>query len=340
MSILSALSSYNENQFIPLLDNAYYSNNSSFSLLGRWQVQGTDVWTGWMGSKVEFSVSGTRQVIVLVKSDVQDSSFVSYCTYTIDQTANTIPVNSGGVPSITINANVGSVVCGRVIIALPNTGIHNIMLWVWGLPALDCFNATSKTWFQGISIPSDATLNTWTQGIKIIQTIGDSWMSIYDWTKYLNHNSYSLYPVVNGGYTVAKADSNYDYDYNGQLNTSDPTADAVIISFGVNDYVGGVSLASFQTSLLSLIDKVRLKQPTPIPIFLVRVPDYVAGSQNYGQYLTSMNNAAGLRTNVSVIDTTSLDVTISWMAGGTHLNNTGQQTLGNFVNAALIAAGL
>jgi len=146
---------------------------------------------------------------------------------------------------------------------------------------------------------------------------------------------WKLHPVANTSFTMSDMDADYNYDYSGHLNTTDPSVGGIVISSGVNDFVASVTVPNFQTSLLSLIDKVQTKHPSK-PIFLVRVPNN--GANLYGQYGTAMSNAAGLRTNVTYVDTSSLDATITFGASDIyHLDDQGKILLANFVSAALDA---
>lgn len=129
----------------------------------------------------------------------------------------------------------------------------------------------------------------------------------------------------------------YLYDYTGILNTTDITPNAIVVSFGVNDYNAGVTVGAFQTSLLSLVDKIQAKQ-SGVKIFLVRIPNN--GALLYGQYLTAMNNVAGLRTNIIVGDTTSLDSQVDWMSDNAHLGGNGKVLLKDFLETTLTVNGI
>jgi lysophospholipase L1-like esterase len=160
--------------------------------------------------------------------------------------------------------------------------------------------------------------------------IGDSWMvADASWVKMLSNATYEVYPIANTGYQVATANTNYTFDYTAVTNTSDPTPDKVLISFGVNDFNASVTVPAFQASLLALIDKVRVRYAA-VPIVLARVPNN--GVSLYGQYSTAMSNAVGLRTGVTYIDTTSIDASMTWMPDGSHLDPSGQAAYASFVN--------
>lgn len=53
-----------------------------------------------------------------------------------------------------------------------------------------------------------------------------------------------------------------------------------------------------------------------------------------------MSNVAGLRSNVTYINTTSLDAAATWEPDGTHLDAAYRQTFATFVNDALDTAGI
>lgn len=304
-------------------------NNANFQFLGRWNNTGTGMWTGWNGGKIVFKIIGTG--LIQINCSVIDAE-------TTSQTGIIIFIDENATGTLYTLTDQTETFTGTksVTLRIPNDGrIHNIEIYS-ALNGPPCFATTQQVIINSLLIGSNGVLSNWSQGSTTIQCIGDSWsVSTNGWTRLMNSNLWKLYPVANTSYKLSDMNTDYDYDYSGQLNTTDPVVDAIIISSGVNDFVAGVTVPTFQTSLLSLIDKVQIKQPGK-PIFLVRVPNN--GANLYGQYGTAMSNAVGLRTNVNYIDTSSLDASITFVSGDIyHLNDQGKILMANFVNNAIDA---
>lgn len=298
------------------LETVYNYTNNVFTYTGRAQTSSEGKWFGWGGCKVEFTVSGTNKITVLLKwvdNDLSQGTIV----YFIDGVWYT--QNLENTPYYQ-----------RVFITLPDTGSHNVSLIV-----NSGFLVTNPKTFIAVSVPQPGVISQWAQGAVSLQVIGDSWMNGQDWTQFLDRSHFSLYPVSNGGYTCSDADTKYGYDYTGVLNTTDPSVNGVLISFGVNDYNAAVTVPNFQTTMLSLIDQVRVKQPG-VKIFLIRVPNN--GASLYGQYGTAMNNIVGLRSDVYYIDTSSLDASMTW-ADANHISEASRAVFASFVNTYLTTTG-
>jgi hypothetical protein len=219
---------------------------------------------------------------------------------------------------------------------LPNDGNwHTIYLYLPALP-IDMYNKDIEIHLDSLEFDSGAEIDVLNQN-KILQCVGDSWMgSSNDWPRLIDFNTYNLVNIAGGGMTCADMDSRYDFDYNGITNTSDITANAVLVSFGVNDYLAGVTTGTFETTLSSLVDKIRAKQSTA-KIFLIRVPNN--GASTYGQYGTAMANVAAAKTNVVYLNTSSLDASMDWL-DAYHLGSNGKQILADFVKTELINNGI
>ncbi len=306
--------------------------DSRLTYLGRWLNGANGKYSGWCSSAIEFKVKGTSSIRVKSYINRVTPSVVEAIGFHIDNA----PQNTAGLLFETATA----AFTGYRTITLPmaNDGLwHTVRLYTVSDPT-NLFNQDTFIYFNSIILDNGAELDTKVQGAKKLHCIGDSWMATSnDWPRLIDDSLYSNICIAGSGYTLNTANTRYLYDYNGSLNTTDELADAVLISFGVNDYNASVSIANYQTQLLSLIDKVQIKQPGK-PIFLVRVPNN--GASLYGQYLTSMNNAAGLRSNVIVIDTTSIDSSMDWVDAG-HLGANGKLVyLCPLVKTALIANGI
>jgi hypothetical protein len=83
--------------------------------------------------------------------------------------------------------------------------------------------------------------------------------------------------------------------------------------------------------MLSLVDKVRAKQPTA-HIFLLQVPKNVNTNNDYGQYGTAMQNITALRSKVYYIPTSSLENSIEWLPDNYHLTSASLTLFANYVD--------
>ncbi len=326
MGILKLINHFCAKSFQNNPDNAIVPvayNNINIGYSGRWIDTGSGKWSGWGGSKLSFKIKNTNFIKV-------------YYSYTDGSAADNLAASifvDGSVATkltLTTTAEVSSGTTSKTFAVPCNDSYHTVEFYQYALGAF-LFGLTSQIIITGIEIGSAGSIIAWTQGSTIIQCIGDSWMvGDASWIKYLNRSTYNIYPVSNTGYKCSDANTNYLYDYTGVLNSTDPTPNKVLISFGVNDYNASVSVASFQTSLLALIDKIRIRW-TGVPIVLVRVPNNVGSGETYGQYGTAMSNAVGLRANVTYIDTTAIDASVTWKSDNSHLDDNGLLVMSQFV---------
>lgn len=309
-------------------------NDPSIQWLGRWVDSGVGKYSGWTGSQIVFKVSGTLMVHIIANVTDPDATAFASASVNID---NSTSMNTEMYwSSIAKTATGERVACIR----LSDTNEHSIIVRSNGDKNY-VFSLDSQVVIKGFFIDRGGSINIWNQGNTVIQTVGDSWMGAgsVDWPRLMS-TSFKLWPVASGGRSCSVTDTNYNFDYSGQSNTSDINADAVIVSLGVNDYNASVTTAAFETSMYSLYDKIRIKQPTA-KIFLIRVPKNVAAAKDYGQYGANMATVVAARSNCFYVDTTSLDATIEWASGDVnHLSPNGRQTLANFVKAELIADGI
>lgn len=310
-------------------------NDAAIQYLGRWIDTGSGKWTGWAAPMIVFTVTGTNWIQVNGLSlDPSITAITAFVTNADNSTA------AGSVFYATPPQFASALVQSKsTMIMLPDTGSHTIIIRTTGYNA-DIFNEVSKNTVQSFTIPATASITSWTQGAKVIQCVGDSWMGAgNDWPRLMSTADYKLFPIATGGLKCSDMDTQYTSNYSGNPAVTDTNADAVVVSFGVNDYNAGVTTAAFETSMFSLYDKIRVLQPTA-KIFLIRCVRNLATGDNFGQYGPNMAAVVAARTNCFYVDTTSLDATVTWASDTFHLDGPGKQLLANFVKAALVAQGV
>lgn len=311
---------------------SYSDSNLQWS--GRWNTTVNGKTSGWGGSYVRFKIRNTSTILVKAICNLTNTSTFSICSYHLDSEPN---------PSTTYYLkNSGAVFNGTTSAEIPviNDGQwHEVIIFAGSLIA-EQWAKIVETTITGFELSNGGEISAATIGAKVLQFVGDSWNgSFHDYPRLLNLNNYSFYQNAAGGLTAGASDGYYNYDYSGILNTTDLTADAVVASFGVNDFNAGITVPNFQNSLLALVDKIRAKQPLA-PIFLVRVPSNTGASKAYGQYGTAMSNIAGLRSNVIYCDTSSLDAQMDWLSDNNHLGANGKLLLADFLETTLISNGI
>lgn len=303
-------------------------NDAAIQYLGRWIDTGSGRWSGWGCGQVVFKVSGTSYLTVVADTLDPDTTALEICAVDIDNAAasstnyfwSTAAQITNGLKSITIT--------------LPDKNEHTVILKTNGFLAY-IFNQTSKATIRQFVIESGGSITTWTQGATRIQCVGDSWMGASeDWPRLMSTANYVLYPIATGGMTCADMNARYDFDYDGVTNTTDSTADAVIVSYGVNDFNSGISNASFEVSMSALVDKIRAKQALA-PIYLIRCVSNTVTGNDFGKYGVNMANVAAAKSNVQYINTSSLDASMTWMADNYHLSASSKQALADFVNVEI-----
>jgi hypothetical protein len=132
--------------------------------------------------------------------------------------------------------------------------------------------------------------------------------------------------------------SQYAYAASGIL-AADPPADGVVVSFGVNDYLQGASVPAVQSSLLSIVDQIHVRQSAPI--LLVQTPRCPINGRTYDQYGAAMQAVAGARSGVIYVPTSEIWGALTWQADGAHLDANGKSILAAFVDEKLKwAAGI
>lgn len=311
----------------PCALNHYNYNDSAIKWLGRWNDTGSGKWTAWSGGNIVFKTNGTNYVIV--HTDIVDPNNTALCflTSAVD--------NQEDSQTVWYLSTIPQLFTGTMdkIIMLPNTGEHTVRICTGGLRA-DIFAQVSKTTITGFSVAPAGSISTWTQGTNQIQCVGDSWLATqFCWHRFMNPGRWELYPVSNGGMACEDMDAWYTLDYTGQTNASDPSLSYVMVSFGVNDYNRSISGASFEASMDSLFDKIRIKQPTA-KIILVQVPDNVGAGKTYGQYGANMQNVVNSKTNAQYISTTSIQGSLTWYDAN-HLDGAGLVDLAEYVDSQI-----
>lgn len=295
---------------------------------GRWADYADSKGSAWQGAQVRFKVSGTTTFVVKAKVLDNSSSDLAMAVANVDDGPTDLKFFSTAGGTLTGD--------GTVSYTLPDTGDHTVVLKLAGLPGSQWSNS-SYCRLKSISIDDGATLSDWGDQAPVkLGVVGDSWMGVEnDWPYLLGSWRYSLYPTSYGGATASGLDSQYNYDRSGVLNTTDPELDAVLISSGVNDYVGGVSVGAFQTSLVSLVGKVRAKHPDA-KIILLQPPRNVAAGLNYDQYGTAMAAVVAATSNSYYIPIPSGDWPLfEWASDTYHLTYTGRQAMADYVGQRL-----
>ena len=303
--------------------------DSNLNYLGRWTNYGTSKGSGWQGVQVRFKVSGTLNLAVNV--DVQDLSGS-------DVSGVITNIDSGNYTQI-LTTSLADIYTGikTANFTLPDTGEHTVILKFSNYPNLQ-WNGTGRCRLMSLDIDAGGSVTPWVKTTgRLLGCVGDSWMATAnDWPFLMAQTKYWLYPISFGGARASTLDSQFNYDNSATLNTSDPTLDVVIVNSSVNDYIGGVSLSSFNTSFAALVDKIRTKQPTA-KIILLQSPRNTRDGQTYDQYGPKMEIIAAARSNVVYVPCpSSVWSTLEWATGDPyHLSFAGRQTLAAYVEGQL-----
>lgn len=292
--------------------------DSRIRQLGRWNIQGDGIWSGWGGSQLKFVLTGTNSLTVNA-SVTRPAGTVCYCECVIDNSPE--------------NAILKSFVNGQVVFDMPDTNEHSIVIKTNGYRA-DIFNQVSKSVLLSLEIDNEGAILAQEHAPLLLQCVGDSWMAAdNDWPRLMRPDMFDTYQIATGGMTCANANTDYIYNANGIL-ADDLQADAVIVSFGVNDFNAGISVASFQSSLSSLIAKIQGFQSCPI--FLVQVPRNVNTGKNFDQYGAAMQAVSG--GNVYYVPTGDLNYSVTWQADTYHLAPQGKVLLADYVGEFIVNA--
>lgn len=299
-------------------------DDARVSLVGRYSDLGSGYQTGWGGSQRRFTVSGTVAIAIacaIVDTGAGTNSYVG------------ISVDYGDVEyyELTTTAETFTGTKSQSF-TMPDTGEHDIILWYMLTPAAQWFPTVDKIILESIGIDDAATLTAWPQtGLLDVGCIGDSWANwIYGWPHHLNPSLFSIWPVSNGGFKASDLDAKVDYIFDG-LSESDPALDYVVIGVSVNDYLASVTLAAFEVSLASVVDKVRVQQPTAL-IVLPQHPDNTGASRTYSQYGPAMDSVASTREGVYYLPDDALGA-VTWEADNAHLDSASRQLFADHIGA-------
>lgn len=307
-------------------------DNSALNYVGRWVDHASGKQTGWLGSYIIFRAKNTSSITVNYIADIKNTTAIALVDYIPDnyysEAYRYTDVNAGAI----FNGNVN-----RVLPAINDGQWHIYKIHIISQYA-EYLSKNAELIFTSLELDSGAEISSYGIGNTIIQCVGDSWMaSLHDWPRLMDLSTYRPYQVSSGAMKCSDGDSQYNFDFNGVTNTSDPNASAVLVSYGVSDYSASVTVGAFETSLSSLVDKIRAKQPTA-KIFLIRVPNN--GSLLYGQYGTAMSNVSAAKSNCVYLNTSSLDSSLVWLADNVHLTGASKQVLADYVKTQLIANGI
>lgn len=309
-------------------------DNAALYYAGRWNFDTVGMCAGWGGSQIRFRIKNTSTIKLNFFVNITNTSDLSFCSFHVDnypQASTAYTIHTAGT---TFNGN------KSIEIPLINDNQWHTVYLYFGSLSNSMWSKSARTILKTLEIDGGAEISLPNYGNKLIQFVGDSWNgSQNDYPFLINQSTYNYYQVAGGGYKASDANTMYLYDYSGILNTTDITPNAIVVSFGVNDYNAGVTVGAFQTSLLALVDKIQTKQPG-VKIFLVRVPNNTGASKPYGQYETAMSNIAGLRANIIYCDTSSLDAQVDWLSDTGHLGANGKILLAIFLQTTLQANGI
>ena len=273
---------------------------------GRWVDFGDSHGCAWQAGQIRFKVSGTSVLSI--------NAYVSgtvYCVANID----------GGPPqSATFPGGSGA---QSISFPVTGSGEHTVVVKLFGLPD-EQFNLALYCRLTSIGLSDGAALSAWTGGPIVLQLVGDSWMaSQNDWPHLLPVSRYAISPVAFGGATAATLNARYDYTSSGVVAPVDAAVQGVIVNSGVNDTWGGVSTAAYQSSMASLVDKIRARQPAA-KIIMLGSPRNLAAGRAYNQYDAVNAEIAAARSNVVFIPIPNeLADSLAWNTDAAHINYQG-----------------
>jgi len=307
-------------------------DDAVLNYLGRWTDSGSDMWAGWQGAQIRFKVSGSLTLDINVNVQDLDTINTTVVNVSIDG-GNFTTVFTTTFPEIFTGSRTANYV-------LPDTGEHEIIVKVACLPNQQ-WDSTGKCRITSIDTDNGSTISAWekTTGI-LVGEVGDSWMGVSnDWPYLLDQSKYWIYQVGSGGYRASTIDARIDYDSDGVLNTDDPIMPLIIVNSSVNDYNAGVTLASFNTSFASVVDKLRAQHPDAL-IVLLQSPRNTTDGRNYDQYGSEMSTIAGARSRVEYISITATEWNTYTWADPAHLDFVSRQAFASYIESQLDALNL
>lgn len=300
---------------------------------GRWIDSGTGMWSGWPSAQCIFKVAGVTALNIIAHLTDANTNGRGVVQYSIDNADNDLSQYG-----LTTQAQIFT---GLVVIqiVIPDTGEHTVLIDFAGWYTLQ-YAGTNRLEIREIQINSSGTLSAWTQGSVNLQTIGDSWTAAYNgWTRLLDRAHFKINSVAVPGFKASDLKPQYKYDYSGHVNTSDPAFAGIVVMFGVNEYLAGVTTATFKTDMLALVDEIRLRQAAPIPIVLVALPDNTNAGKLYSTYKTVLTEITAMRAQTYVCDLSTLSASLAnfWLADGTdgHLDYRGKPIVAAYLDGYL-----
>lgn len=302
--------------------------DSAIHYAGRWFDAGNGMGSGWQGSQARFKLSGSSRLEISAIVVDGTSSDLTMAVINIDggesiaKYFTTEPGTGSGLMSVSFD--------------MPDLGQHTIVLKLGCLP-LSQWNGSSVCRLASIQVDDSASLQPWDDAGKVmVQVVGDSWMATQnDWPHLLDPGKYSIYPVSFGGAKSSDLAAKYGYSRSGVASIGERHPNMVIIGSGVNDYVGGVSGSSFQSSITSLVDQVQAMHPDCL-VVLLGCPRNVGAGKNYDQYFPQMLAVAQARSGVVAIEVPSSKwPSFQWAPDTFHLTYDGLKSFAEFVSSQL-----
>jgi lysophospholipase L1-like esterase len=300
-------------------------NHDAITRLGRWQDSGSGIWSGWGGSQIVFDVIGTTSVTINA-TVICAKSQLCVCECVID--------NSPQASLIEFFAKDEAFSGARsVTFMLPDAEKHRVVIKTNGYNS-SLFSGATKSVLNSIGFDDGATITAAQLGPKLMQCVGDSWMAAdHDWPRLIRADIWKTYQIATGG--LKASDMNAQYNFSAQnAIAADPFADLILSAYGVNEYNAGHSVSTFQSNMLSVVDKIRLKQPG-VPIVLVQVPRNLITGATYDQYGAGMQNISRLRSKVYYIPTSEIWGHVTWLYDNAHLDASGKLVLAKYVEQKL-----
>ncbi len=268
---------------------------------GRWDHTKNYSGSIWQSSQIRFVVENTKFIKINVKR--KGAGFAA------------IILNDGPSRIEIISKN-------HITFEIPNEKTEVILkLFCFPRPQLRGKNFCR---LRSLEFSENAIVSSSLEDKKKIMTIGDSWMSAgNDWTFLLK--DFSIYPVAFGGATIKDLNSKFDSE------KSDPRADFVFISCGVNDYHAGISLEEFAYNLRCLIIKVR-KTHREAKIFLIQPPrSFIFKYDEYGEAMEKI-----VEENIKYISTEEVWDQLKWKDDELHLTYDGLVEFSDFIKKMII----
>jgi len=299
-------------------------SNENILYSGRFLTPIIGMQSAWQGNLVRFRVIGTSTITLTC--DIKTVADGAPCAIA-SNIDNDIVTTSNNL------ANIGEVVTGErsVVINLPDSNVHDVIFKLSANQPFNQIDGVPYIKLKSITINDGGQILPYPVGSTKVMCLGDSWMSAWnDWIRLMDTTKYNVYPIAYGGAKASDINSYYPYQAGGINKYGDGVFNDVVICLGVNDYAGGISIASYKTSISSLIDKIRADQPQAI-IYLLQAPRNVVNSKNFDQYGTALQELSVSKINTKYITTSSIWDSLTWQTDTYHLGSVGKQIFADFV---------